>query len=978
MKTDETKTLSWRSVLLGLFFSALFAVVTVYCNHANGIYLSATQIPVLPFALLIVMVILTNPLCRLIRIIRPLSPSELMIVFIMGFVSGGISTFGLSAQVVPVMGNLFNANWNTDQTEWNQHVEPYISEQFFVAEPGIQKSAGAYRAALDELKAAREAYSAALTFVNAEERLAESEKTLAALSADTGGEAHQVARSKAENSLVAARQSLAEATELWKALIAGRPDLAGEAPEAVATRYGSEIKDLDKQVKERKNELSKLEARAFALVDQFRRGLPEGKRALPGFFPLVDDTYLSYQARFDRMRLGHKALKSLESAAENPAEAIAPIQASLRHLAPLAETNVVQAELARIETELESVRLKATEVQAGIKALSEKARFAGRKEKVEVDAQIKALREKDAVNLEEERKDLAVALDVMEREMEVRQVVVGVIASLEGLVAEGAPEIDPAAIYGVMRSFASFDASLRRYFLSDIPWHAWIPPLLRWGVLIGLTYAILMAFNVLIFRQWAYNEKLIYPLVQIPEELAGVKDEGDRLFPSIFSRSTFWIGFGITFCVIGWNLLCKSQWVPGLAEINLEGKWDDYIKEGPLKGLVGASNSHIFFTMIGLAFLIPQKISFSLWFFTVLYLAQLLLIVGMGYGENVSSFRADYGYMSNFRYSEGAGALVIFSLTVLYKCRRYILCILFPASVASLPPDEQRELRSASAVFLAGSLALILALSFWMGANIWYTIFFYMVVLLITIGLIRAVTEGGILGFQAWCGPFHFIRNFVGMDKVWTAPALFAPLYVYFMVFFFDLKTFIAPAMANSIKIRDDLRLKRLGFHGAIIGGIAVAVVAAVLTEIMMCYDRGADAMNGWFYGNFPRDVFNGITSMSKTPPEAWVTGQKWMIAGAVVMTLLLFFRQMWFWLPHPLGLIMLVNPIMTTYWFSIMLGWLFKSLVTKYGNRHSYARARDIFIGLIVGELIIVALAVLVSLLTGQQIPIHLNRNGV
>ena len=134
--------------------------------------------------------------------------------------------------------------------------------------------------------------------------------------------------------------------------------------------------------------------------------------------------------------------------------------------------------------------------------------------------------------------------------------------------------------------------------------------------------------------------------------------------------------------------------------------------------------------------------------------------------------------------------------------------------------------------------------------------------------------------------------------------------------------------------------------------------------------------MEGWFYSGFPKDVFCMMTAMSKTPPEAWATGQAWMIAGAVIMAFLLFFRQKWFWLPHPLGLIMLVNPIMRTYWFSIMIGWIFKSLVTKYGNRHSYAKARDLFIGLIVGELIVVALAALVAVLTGLQINISLNRN--
>ena len=44
------------------------------------------------------------------------------------------------------------------------------------------------------------------------------------------------------------------------------------------------------------------------------------------------------------------------------------------------------------------------------------------------------------------------------------------------------------------------------------------------------------------------------------------------------------------------------------------------------------------FRYIGLAFLIPANISFSLWFFYVLYLVQLLVMVHLGYGTSHQNF----------------------------------------------------------------------------------------------------------------------------------------------------------------------------------------------------------------------------------------------------------------------------------------------------------------------------------------------------
>jgi hypothetical protein len=100
-----------------------------------------------------------------------------------------------------------------------------------------------------------------------------------------------------------------------------------------------------------------------------------------------------------------------------------------------------------------------------------------------------------------------------------------------------------------------------------------------------------------------------------------------------------------------------------------------------------------------------------------------------------------------------------------------------------------------------------------------------------------------------------------------------------------------------------------------------------------------------------------------------------WAVAGAVVMAGLLFFRQRVFWLPHPLGLIMLINPLMRMYWFSILLGWVAKSLVSKYGNKDAYAKARCGFIGLIAGELVLVAIALVFSVALNKTIRIDLNR---
>lgn len=983
-----------RALILGVVVAIVFAAVTVYCENRKYLYITATQIAVLPYMFLILTVLLINPLCRLLRIVRQFTMTEFLIIFIMGSVSAGISTFGLASQLMPATGSLFNRNWNNDQTEWNRYIEPVVNEAYFLSVPGIQDAAKAYNGALEKFKEAQDIYEAALRSKRADEAVDAARKEAEAADAATGGteSEREMQRIRARDILNAARAVQGGARKTWEEM--GKIDPGLPSRDEVLSAYPALIRERDAAMKAKKEALRVLEDAAAEKVDLFRRGLPENKRAYPGFMPIVGDNWKTYWSRFQRLVHGRAAYRTLRGACEDlaavmtpgavPADVTARVDEAIRLAVERLKKVDMTADLEKAKKKLddawEAQKNDLLKVQAAVKDMNQKRRQAAAEDFDRLDKEIQKLRNKE--------RGLKGRIEAFKKRreqvhFEIRAVS-QVTATIEGLGATAARLKDPNAdaaslregIGKLMAGFPAFDASLRRYLVSDVPWQHWARLMLCWGFLIVLTYVVLMAFNVLIFRQWAKNEKLIYPLAELPEMLAGMGSAESGRMPELFRTGFFWAGFIIAGATLGWNLLCYSKVIPGLQPFDLWNEWDPYIVNGPLSGLYPTAKSHIFFTMIGLAFLVPAKISFSLWFFSILYMVQLLIIVWTGYGVNEESFPYEWMCTLNFRTAEGGGALMVFAVAVLWKCRKYILCFFTPSSVRELERDEQRELRTSSFLFVFGSVALILTLWRGMGANPCYTVFSYFIIMMITIGMIRAVAEGGILGFQAWVSPFHFIRTLFGMDKTWTAPPLFAPLLVYFSMLFLDIKTFIAPAMANSIKIRDDLRMKRGRFHLAVFLGIGAALVAAVATHLMMSYDKGADAMNSWFYSAYPQDLFGQIAYMTKTQPVDPTANRWWLGAGALFMGALLYLRQFFFWLPHPIGLIMLVNPIMKTYWFSILVGWLAKTLVTKYGRKESHNKAKRLFIGLIVGELFIVLLALIVSVALNVKIPIDLNRN--
>jgi hypothetical protein len=613
----------------------------------------------------------------------------------------------------------------------------------------------------------------------------------------------------------------------------------------------------------------------------------------------------------------------------------------------------------RIDAEIRELKRRRVEDGRKLEDLRNTRRFAPAKRFNDLTERIEQLEEvhtealEHIRELEDEKKEtITPHLDVCARVVATRD-------GLKALRARASEEpVDPAALRTDLRSriasFASIDASMRRFFIGDINWGIWITPLLAWGLVILLTYAVLMSFNVLMFRQWAHNEKIIYPLAQLPTALAERPEGSAQVVPPIFKRGLFWTGFAISTTVLTWNYLIEQRLIPGMGEIPLDIRLGEYLRGSFLEG-IQQSRFNIFFTLIGLTFLVPARISFSIWFFHLFFMVELLLLVWLGYGVDIRSFPQDPNLVLNFRFAQGGGALIVFAILVLYRCRTYVFCSLFPRRLEPMEDAERKELQVSSAVFMICSVALILAMTVLLGANLFYSVFFYLITLVVTIGLTRAVTEGGILSLQAHCNPFHLIRSFFGMDKGWTSPALYAPLWVFHALLFFDLKTFIAPMMANSLKIRDNLKLHRARFHIAAAVAILCAMVIAVVTHIILAYDRGGDAMNSWFYSGLLRWLtFGTLKTMTSTNPVDAVHSAWWLVSGAAIMVSILLLRRRVFWMIHPIGLIMFVNPLMRWYWASVMLGWLFKSLVSKYGNKDTYERLRTLFIGLILGELAI------------------------
>ncbi len=965
MESDTKKTgwATFRAFVLGVILSGVFAWLTVLFdnsevmgwNHRN---LSGSLLPVLPHAVLLLAGILINPLLRLTRgLIRPFAKAELLLIFVMTVVSAGVASWGLSGPLVPLISGYANRDWNTDQRQWDATMAPFLHENYYIMAEGTTAVARDLRDLHLQHEEARIRYRAARDVLLAREELAEVEAYLETLASIEDEEVRRTRKETMYWPHQQARQLVARTESDWEQTGGGLD------PNAVVETYPDLIRERRYERDALREALHAINEHYYEAVRELRRGFPAEKRAVPGVVYSFGEGWASYRARVQRLRVGRDSLHALDDLARQlsaaieegttlPANWTTDLRAAAVALEEISDIPVLAQLHASRSAELVQLQTKLVQQEQEGRRLRHMRRFSALHQFQmfsdlisDSDRTVNRLqRQVDRLRTQIETR-IEPLLVVRDRVQVTRDGLLALADDAEEADADAYPTLADR-LQVAMDLYPSFDASLRRFWLGDVNWGLWMGPVVSWFLLMGLIYMIFMSFNTLIFRQWAHNEKLLYPLAEfasVISDQASLKSEAKSLFRS----GLFWTGVSISAGVLCWNYLATNDIVPNINPVRLQTLWIGYVG-GALRGLA-STYFVVIFAVIGVAFLVPSKISFSLWFFEALYMGLLLVLVWMGYGDN----RWSLG--SPGRPDIGVGAMLVFGISTLWTCRQYLLCVFKPTALKGLAEDEARELRVASFLFLASSLVLMLALIFQLGANPFYVVVFYVLVLVMTITLVRAVAEGGVLGLQSHASVLYIIKHLFGMTGGWTAPVLVAPLAVYGALIFGGLRSFIAPMMANAFKVREEIRMRRLHFHIAIWVGIVIAAMVSVVTILMLSYQYGADNMQDWLNTSGPRGMLQGVQNwvQNTNPPNA--ANQRWIIAGAVMMTALLMGRRHFFWIPHPIGLLMIMNRNMFGFWGSILIAWIVKSAVSKYCTHEQYISIRRFFIGLIVGHLIAV-----------------------
>jgi hypothetical protein len=165
-------------------------------------------------------------------------------------------------------------------------------------------------------------------------------------------------------------------------------------------------------------------------------------------------------------------------------------------------------------------------------------------------------------------------------------------------------------------------------FLAALP--LWMPKVLAWTTLTGLLVLAMLCINALIKEQWIEQEKLAFPIVQIPLALAAEGEPGR----AIWTSRLLWGGFLATFSIDMWNGFAFLY--PSLPEIPVRfiARLNDYITTPPWNS-TGWIPVGIFPYMSAIGFFMPTDLLFSLLFFFAVRKAQQIIAFMIGNEQGV-------------------------------------------------------------------------------------------------------------------------------------------------------------------------------------------------------------------------------------------------------------------------------------------------------------------------------------------------------
>lgn len=492
--------------------------------------------------------------------------------------------------------------------------------------------------------------------------------------------------------------------------------------------------------------------------------------------------------------------------------------------------------------------------------------------------------------------------------------------------------------------------SLRGFYKGDSSFHsalhlrAWLIPVLWWTTFLTALVWVMVCLNALLRKQWIERERLTYPIIRLPLEMTRSKG-------MFFRSKVMWIGFSIAggiHIVNGLNAIYPSLPLIPMRTADL----GQYFTEKPWNAM-GWTPLFVLPFAVGIGFLMPSEMSFSLWFFYLFWKGQRILGSALGLHS-----------LPEFPYEgpQGVGAFLAIALFALVGGRQHLFSILRGLFVSRSNQEKYRW-----AVFgLVGGLVFLIAFSYQAGMALWTALVYFAIYYLMAISITRIRAEVGPPSHEMYnATPRQFLTDVLGTQRISNGSLSVMALYFPFNRGY---RAHPMPHILEGFKLADELGMKQRRLVPIVMLATIVGAICAFWAYLAITYKIGSDFVG---HPEIAGRAYNALRNWLYNPTGTDKPAVAFMCIGFIFTGFLWWMRRIFpLWPIHPAGYALASSSWTFGWlWFSVFVSWAIKTLLLKLGGIGLYRRAYPLFLGLILGEFLVGGTWVIIRLFTGIQV---------
>jgi hypothetical protein len=511
----------------------------------------------------------------------------------------------------------------------------------------------------------------------------------------------------------------------------------------------------------------------------------------------------------------------------------------------------------------------------------------------------------------------------------------------------------------------SSESAVDGYFVGGtaVPWAEWARPLAAWSSFMICLFGARFCLLALVQQQWIRNERLTFPLAEVPLQMVEQKGEGEA--GRLTRNKLFWIGLVAAFLLSFLSNL--SRWVPAMPSVPSSLIVMQQQDVGPLVG-VGRLEILLVPWLIALAYIVPKEISFSVWFFWLAKLAAAAVAISFG----ADPMPADSWWAHTFPapFDQVTGAVLVLSAWVLWRARKHLARALRIAVTRQGQDSDADEPLS----YRWAVIGLLVCL-------VWMVLFLVLAGCRPVFGLFYvAVIVGLGFSYARICSETAFDPTTGFAQDIVTTPTGRRGLLPREIIAVFTMGWTYTPFPSQvisvcsmnaltSFKIGDAAGIPLRRLTRLLFGGFLVALGVGAVYMLHALYGIGfsatqagsGDVFPGWYFRWSGNEILDSLTTGEGLVGETGSASTQWAAMawwglGAASVVFIAWMRLRFLWWPfHPVGYVLGLSVLADDGpgQSPFLVAWMVKSLVLRYGGLRLYRETLPIAVGLIVGDVL-------------------------